>query len=601
MIERLELKNFRNFTHLVITPGRRLALTGRNGRGKSTVVDAISWALTGACRGVNAKGEGQQDLIRTGADEAEVILDDDRLGQVRRTVTRGGSATSNIPTEMLLNRLGVSKVLVAASLYGRQFFAMDHKDAQRMLMQLLDVRIPADQLPGVKLPKGAVDATLDELEVFYQAAFSDRAAQKKVLASLAVPVFTRSKQMDDQVLADVQAAATKADAAHTKAVKAVATLEANLKAWQAGAANHEANLADLDKLKGALAAHQDMLKEHQANLDECRAALAPLESAQQHVRSAQELRDRMASMSGLADRIGQHSTTSGCVLSSSIPCLTKAEAFAGHVQQIKADLAALDIELADTIRLAEKIAAMKQRAVDAERNVTYHQGQVHQNQANIDAAQNGQVALDALRKQILDGKKKLPKLKEDLATAAAERERTATAALDLQHYQQACQAAQKAADMKAGCQAELERLEVLVELLGPKGVRGAALAQAVEGFEQMVNDGLADFGCALSIQVQPWAIFVKTPATGGAAVRFDLLSDGQKLWTGAAFQLALAKLSGLGICAVDSVESVVDEDRAALAGLIMDADVDQVLIGIAKADDDADPDVDGLQVVRLTT
>jgi hypothetical protein len=601
MIERLELKNFRNFKHLVLEPGRRLALTGRNGRGKSTVVDAIAWAITGQCRGVNAKGEGQQDLIRTGAEEAEVILDDDRLGQLRRTITRGGSATSNIPTDMILNRLGVTKGAAGAALYGRQFFEMDYKDAQRMLMQLLDVRIPAEQLPGVRLPKNATDATLDEVEVFYQAAFSDRAAQKKVLASLTVPVFTRSKQLDALVLSDLKAAAVKADAAYTKAVKALATAEANLKTWQGQADQITTGKAGLDQLKGALAAHQGMLEEHANQQVEHQRALGQLEVVANGVSSAQDLRGRMATMVAMADRISQHSATSGCVLSSSIPCMTKAEAFAGHVRQIGVDVKALELELVDAIETAEQIAAMRQKLAEAVQNVNYHQHQVDRHNGLILAAESAQGGLDDIQAKIADTKKKLPKLKADLEKLKTERDQADVAAVDLANYQGACEAAQKAAAVKDEGQAELARLEKLVELLGPKGVRAAALAQAVEGFEGLVNAGLADFGCQLSIQVQPWAIYVKTPATGGIAVRFDLLSDGQKLWTGAAFQLALAKQSGFGICAVDSVESVVDEDRAALAGLIMDADVDQVLIGIAKADDEEDPQMDGLKVVRLTT
>lgn len=596
MVTRIELKNFRNFSSLVLTPGRRLMLAGRNGKGKSTVVDALAWAITGQCRGVNAKGEGQQELIKLGEQEAEVVLDIDQVGQVRRRVARGSSASSNIPTEMILNQLGVSAAAVLVALYGRRFFAMDYKDAQRLLMGLLNVEVKAADLPGIVLPKGRTGANLDELEAFYQAAFADRAAAKKALAAIAVPMFTRSKKQDAMELPAVQAAAAAADRAYTAKVGELATLEANLKTW-AGLIERGAADDMVATLKGNLTAHRDMLAEHEAAQLRAEAELAAPGGSGVDVHIMQA---SIANMMGLAERVAGQAGTSGCVLARNIPCLTNPEAFKGHVDQLRSEAAAMQVAVDAALAGEKDRQAVQARLADAVRNVTYHQNQVTTLEAKLASHEEAVAGLATVQKDHAAAMKKLAKLKLDTQKALTDRDTKAAAAVELREYKAACLAADAALLRQSKAKDELQRLEKLVELLGPKGIRNQVLTDAVGAFEAMVNGGLEGFGFTLSIQVEPWAIFVATPGTNGMAVRYELLSEGQKLWTGAAFQLALAKQSGLQFCAVDSVEAVVDEDRALLADLIMDAPVDQVLVGIAKAEDEEAPEIDGLEVVRLT-
>jgi recombinational DNA repair ATPase RecF len=58
-INQIELTNFRSFAGAVVElPTRVTFLIGRNHAGKSSVVDALSLALTGHCRGTAADGKG---------------------------------------------------------------------------------------------------------------------------------------------------------------------------------------------------------------------------------------------------------------------------------------------------------------------------------------------------------------------------------------------------------------------------------------------------------------------------------------------------------------------------------------------------------------
>jgi DNA repair exonuclease SbcCD ATPase subunit len=175
----------------------------------------------------------------------------------------------------------------------------------------------------------------------------------------------------------------------------------------------------------------------------------------------------------------------------------------------------------------------------------------------------------------------------------------ATDAQNAAAYQTAIQARQAAEDKRDKLSADVERLEALVTLLGPKGVRAAALQDAVADFEGAINAGLDGFGFKLAIQAEPWEVAISRD--GVTFLPFELLSDGEKLWTGVAFQQALAAVTGLGFLAVDATETVVGLNRAMLTRVIMLSPVDQIVIAMAKGEGESLPEIDGLTVIPVST
>jgi hypothetical protein len=78
-----------------------------------------------------------------------------------------------------------------------------------------------------------------------------------------------------------------------------------------------------------------------------------------------------------------------------------------------------------------------------------------------------------------------------------------------------------------------------------------------------------------------------------------MLSKGQRLFTGLAFQLALAQVSGLDCAVVDDVEAVVGTNRQLLTSIVMAADLGQVLVAMATPENYQAPNIDRLQIVRV--
>lgn len=603
-ILQLELTNFRNYDKATFefTEPRTL-IAGPNGSGKSTLIDAIAWALTGRCRGVDGKGSGQKDLIRTGYAGASVRLFlEDKAGfppyLIERAITKADGVSATLKPDAILARLGVSEAMLQSVLYGATFFRQHHADAKAMLFQLLGVTVPADQLPGVDLGR-MKSASLDMLDQEYQKAFNDRAALKKAVAAVPVPELIRRVDLESQDAAVARSALTDALRVVETRATAVGKLRAECDQLDKDLAALTARKADPVALKAKAAAHEDMAAEHQAHLVQAQAELQAAEDTD--AKPVAQLQAAITQSETLIAKLKTHQVDRGCVLAASIPCHTDAALFAGQVATLEKDVTALAKQVKAGTERAAKIAAATRAVKDAERNVQYHQTQAAdaaqsmQDQDGVAAQADQavtkqgtvQAALDLANTDLIEARGHAASLQGKLAELVQYRDHVTT-------HQQAQARRQKLED-------DLTKADGLVDLLGPKGIRATVLNAALDEFHAVLNAALQPFGWALQIQVDPWLVLVG-PLTGSARRPFELLSAGEQLWTALSFQLALAAMSGLDFCALDAAEAVVGENRRLLTGVVLAAPVGQVLIGMAKGEDDPMPnpaDLPGLQVLRL--
>lgn len=593
----IELTNFRNYESLQLAFDQpRTLLIGPNGAGKSTLVDAIAWVLTGRCRGVNARGEGQKDLIRLGAEEARVEID---LGDglvVARHIARNGSAGSTMKTEQILGQLDTSEGMVHAVLYGRTFFDLQHAAAKSLLMDALNVTVPAAKLPGVDL--GGIDEVdLDTLEQLYQRAFEDRAGVKRQLAAHQVP---DKPKVIDMALAG-KSAEELADQLKVAQGEMKTRLQdqvdadRDLQNRQHAIDQAEDAAGQADKLAGSRTAHEGMLAEHQGRLQNAQADLAAAQ--EQQAEPVDQLQAQVREAEVLIDKLGRHDPDRGCVLSASIPCLTKAADFSGQVETLRKQTKDLGKRVKAGQERAAAIAAAQQRVRDEERNVTYHQGQLADIDQKIAVAKDAAAQLKTLKAGLADLKRAAKKAD----AAVTEQQQLVDHAMAswqaVVQYQTALASHNRAVSERADLEDAVDKAEALVALLGPKGIRLQVLDEAVQEFNAAINVALQVFGFSIAIQVDPWKVLVDTGA--GEAIRFEMLSKGQQLFTGLAFQLALADVSGLDFAVVDDVEAVVGKTRQLLTGTVMTSDLGQILVSMAKAADEPVPTLDGLQVVRM--
>lgn len=88
---KLHIKNFLSYgsdTQIIdFTPHKLICLSGKNGHGKSALLDAMTWALWGQARKTNTMSKADQGLLRLGETHMMVLFDfslDDTIYRIRR-------------------------------------------------------------------------------------------------------------------------------------------------------------------------------------------------------------------------------------------------------------------------------------------------------------------------------------------------------------------------------------------------------------------------------------------------------------------------------------------------------------------------------------
>ena len=181
------------------------------------------------------------------------------------------------------------------------------------------------------------------------------------------------------------------------------------------------------------------------------------------------------------------------------------------------------------------------------------------------------------------------------AELAAEQERIAKGERLLQDaraHWQAVEAYDKAKAARTAQEAEVSRLEALVEQLGPKGARVPALAKAIGEFEAAVNPYVEPFGWTLTFSVDPWTVFAnKRPV--------ETYSRSERYRIGIALQMGIARLSGLSFAVIDEVDMLDAENRGALTKMLVSAPLDQIFILGTREPSQALRPIEGVIAYRL--
>lgn len=598
-ITALSLKNFRNYEQLDLEfPTGRTLLIGENGSGKSTIIDAIAWVLLGRCRGVNAKGEGQKDLIRHGAQDCHVAMDFDDGTTVWRSIGRDGSVSSSHRTPQILGELGVSEGMLQAVLYSQAFFDLHHAEAKALLMDALNVTIPKTDLPGVDLPAEVDAVDLAHLDELYDAAYQARTLVKRDLTQLRVP--ERPKVIDIKLQGQTVDDLQKKHAEHQRRmeglVRTQATADQAVAARNGAIAAAEGLAGQIDHTAGVLKAQEDMLATVRARLSEAEQRRSDAQA--QPAEPVDTLLATVREHELLIEKLGRHDPDRGCVLSPGIPCLTQAERFTGYVGQMRDTVSMLGDRIKAGQERAAALSAIGQTIRDAERDIAYHTTQIAQAGEKLAAAKDSKAALKTLKAGLPDLKKAARDAAAEVVAARTDGEHQFSQLRILADYLTAQAAHQKGVTARQELEAKVDQAEALVKLLGPTGVRVRALDAALSAFVTAMNAALTRFGFDVNFSVDPWLVAVRIVG-GDMPVRFEMLSKGQKLWVGLAFQLALADVSGLDFCVIDDLEAVVGQNRAEVTATVMTSHLGQILVSMAKADNEPGPAFPGLQVVRL--
>lgn len=606
-VNRIKIVDFRSHQETDISLARLTVVRGGNHSGKSTVAQAIEYALTGRTDATDAKGAGGTGLIRQGAEKATIMMKVQANKEVdlRCTLTPASGRTVTItdPSDAAWSGAGVKqwlegqRAVLSCLLNSRYFIGLKAAEQKTLLSSIILPETYAwpesitEKALLVHLAINWNQAPFDVIEAAYKAAFDKRRDINRDLKNLQIP---DPIAMPDGVADAAEAKQRLSDLRQqlSQIDKEQRTKLADRGKIQAQIAGLEQRIHALDsKFRGeheALAMSEDRIlgKKQLADAKTLAGNEKKLQDLDRDLASAKELQAGIDAVIAIYDKLNGTPECPVCrrpvtdeFLVESLRPQHEARVKANkRIQDILEEMKALgDVQGAKrSLDVHEQALAGKKRS----------QGIIADTQSLRTTAQT---ELDELRT-------KLPIAPSEFDLDETADLRAAISVLEGQLEKIAVAEARAKEIERAKAQhAQLAKasgiLEELVKYFGPEGVKAELLREHIGGFTDGMNAGLEAWGYSCSFEIEPYGFRVTNKATS-ATLPLELLSGSERLRFAVAFQVALAQVSQIRMVVVDEADLFDSGGRAAFYPLLLAADLDQA-IALGTDEREEIPEVDG--------
>ncbi len=593
-ITNLEVTNFQGLRHAALVVSEPLLLVaGHNGAGKSSLLDAISMAITGQPRRVNLKKDIGQ-LLTEGEKRGIVHLD--MIGADGTETACGVQLPSGKGTGLAPSTY--QPYVLDATL----FSALDGKERRKMLFDLSGVKVKPDEVTAKLIERGADAKLADQVKPMLRAGFPAAAEQAKDGASEARGAW---KAITGEAYGSLKADGWKPDLPPTEVSQA--DLDAAAKAQQ----QLDEDLADASETLGTHKAAAQQASQLNARIAELKELAELVERRQQKLDRdtgdlthwTSQLEQATAAASGgkkglihdmartLAEFEEIVAGSDGYAIDDNLcrwPSTKAADMLVNVMEAYRAEHG-----VPDAVASAEEAKRVPeyQGYVD---NITRT---VNNSQRDLDQAKQAAATLAELEQNkptalpanaIESAEELITKLRQDRDAARAKFEALNEASKAYAEYDQVIA---KAAEHHAA----VKSWTLIAEALAPDGIPAEILASALGPFNELLANlsGIAG-----------WAEVTITDAidiTAGGR-QYGLLSESEKWRADTLLTLAIAHLSGERFVMIDRLDVLDLPSRSQAIKLMMNVTqtdlIDQVIVaGTLKAPMAKVPD--GMQAMWL--
>lgn len=554
-ITRLTAGNVHGLTNISINPEKLNFITGPSGSGKSSIMEAIRYAIS---------GKASEDHVKVGGAKAVVLADIPRIGVIERLVTNEGKTKVKLngktttaksiaeqfsavygftltdagllmSSDVLEHALGKD---LAEYLLNGGFIKNDMPFSRLLALNPLDPEI-ADELDKSMFSHETIstttretrNVTLESIEDVYQQYRGSRPTLKKMYADEAaqskyediVPTKTAAALQAEIVELQTKIAVERRKAQeYPKALKEAAALAESLK-------ESEADLAALAAAKPVTERERKITNDNRMNatkaLDEARLAI---QAAQQDVKNLRRTLDLLA--------------TSKCPISNQLVCTT--------------DKTTVRFEIEDAIQLKlDSIDMLEARLSDY--------------QKNLDEARrtcDDLVKQESEYKMRLNLAKRVESLRNMSITVPEKPDSTVLADLEATlerlraEYNLAVQY-ERALEHKRCADALAHRLEIaetMVRELAPNGgVRRMVLSHSIGPMEDVCNESMKFVLPKYKLRFDVDDNFnIKLENAAGQAISYDSLSSGEQLRVVFVIMLMLNQVNQVRILMLDNLNDL---------------------------------------------
>lgn len=558
-IQTLHLKNFRSHNETVLELDRFNFIRGPNGCGKSSIQMALEYLFTGRCVLTDAAGRGAEVLIRSGEKELVVsaILETGETICRRRTSRsqiveiNGKRVPADTAGTFFAQHFGSADVL-SAVLNADHFVDLPDSDQQRFLAQLLDagkINIPGEIFEALRAigeqPRELT--SVRDVEAAHRRFYDLRTEAGRALKALGqmeepnLPSDSPSAQDLRNRLQELRqqkerliAQKAEADACWQNARARSTQVQSEIEGTSSEilSAGKEQELLQLESQRGrAETLHRELMEltvEHgtveksltaaKEMKGKCPACGQPISEAVK-AKEVERMRARLSDLEGL-------------------------------IQGAREELNEFDDLEAVTPRLEAHRRALAKRA------------QLFEEQSQIQAAQRPDAAdlesrIVILTERINKGERLLDKAQQ----SEMAKERWEAYVRD-----------KSALEMRIGL------LERLTEFFGPNGAMIEQASDRFEPFKEKLNRQLAVFGYRCNLKLEPFDIRIISSAHGGMSLPLKQISESERFRFSAAFQLALATVTGSRFAVIDRADVLDQQRRRLLTALLLNSNVEQAIV-----------------------
>ncbi len=636
-INRLSIENFRNHKKTGINLDKINFFAGGNNTGKTSILAAIEWALTGRCMWTDRAGRGAADLVRQGEKQACAALDVEGLGAVVRslpphTLQAGRAAGVNEGQAAIQNFLAADEERLRVALNAGSFITMSPAEQRSLLFSAFGLVWTAEKVAaelagwlakgghpqedatrlagrasgyypaGITCGPEIFDAMEKRAKEERRAVKRDKQRAEAALAELgAIPGPVPAPGQMEELKKKLAGLSRQRDGL-LRTCGASGDLQARRDALQRKIKDTEEKICDAQELAGALDSElgqagspgPDLSGGEEAILEKT-GALAKKETALMSRLAAVDRAGEALTGSDrrcpLAPDHLQCSLTAGQLEAVLISLRQERQLAVQELQNCRRDLEQARAEQSVIRRQQEENRTLAAHLADLKSRVN-----TQRNMANILLE-----VKESLEKELAG----LP-FAEDCSDAGEELARVTGLVADCEESMarvaEAGMLAEKMAVLQRDIEtyaAELADLEIIVKSLGPDGLRRDMLAGILAGFVGRVNDRLGrltEGAYQISLGSD---MTILCRAGGGPVLPLKLLSKSEQFRVGIAVNEALSAAAGLRFLAIDEADMLEQDNRDLLAGMLLDLaeEFDQALVFTTVGD--VRPENPGLPGVKM--
>ena len=559
----INVTNFQGLRHAALDVSAPLLLiSGDNGAGKSSLLDAVSMAMTGQPRRVKLKKD-LAELVTEGAKKGEAVItwageDGDESAAIALPSGKGAP---------LVDMPALPFVLDAS-----KFAALDEKERRKMLFDLTGATVSPNEIARRLIERGAAEALVEKIKPMLRAGFPAAADQAKEYASesrgawksLTGEAYGSEKAEGWEPEAITSAAISQDDI--DSAASEVGTLEGDLAEAQQSLGQHKQvaaqasqraqRIAELQALADQIQRRENKLNTDKADLSHWKDQLAAAEAAGSGGKQGllHDMARNLANWQSLAQRTqGIAAEGSGVIT----PWFVLQEMDTLHVlmERYNAEHGPV-AEGSTNAELAKRIPEFKEYV----QNIT---NSVANSERDLRAAQDAKAQMEALQAEpavlpaeaIGNAEQLINELRQQLDGCRA-RHGAMVDAFNAANSrgEVIAKAAQHHADVVAW--------ETVKDALSPGGIPADILAGALDPFNDLLKTQSA------GAKWQTVAITSDIAITYGGR-QYGLLSESEKWRCDALLSIAIARLSGIGFVTLDRFDVLQPSARPQILSLLL--------------------------------